>query len=140
MNSKIINSMNTIRDNIETLTMPEEVEQLFPVSEIKPVASNSTNPELKISYEEIENYINVLNNSVELMRNDWNTIYNVSIPSIQKYWSGTDSEAYIQKLTDMNEKMENSFKALELLSQTYEQAKNIIIEGQEQVKNYIDTI
>ena len=36
--------------------------------------------------------------------------------------------------------MENSFKALELLSQTYEQAKNIIIEGQEQVKNYIDTI
>ena len=51
MNSKIINSMNTIRDNIETLTMPEEVEQLFPVSEIKPVASNSTNPELKISYE-----------------------------------------------------------------------------------------
>lgn len=140
MNSKIINSMNTIRDNIETLTMPEEIEQLFPVSEIKPVASNSTNPELKISYEEIENYINVLNNSVELMRNDWNTIYNVSIPSIQEYWSGTDSEAYIQKLTDMNEKMENSFKALELLSQTYEQAKNIIIEGQEQVKNYIDTI
>ena len=140
MNSKIINSMNTIRDNIETLTMPKEIEQLFPVSEIKPVASNSTNPELKISYEEIENYINVLNNSLELMRNDWNTIYNVSIPSIQEYWSGTDSEAYIQKLTDMNEKMENSFKALELLSQTYEQAKNIIIEGQEQVKNYIDTI
>ena len=96
--------------------------------------------DINITYEEIENNIKVINNSVTTMRDDWNTIVNETLVKIGNSWAGDDCEAYINKIKEMKTKMENSFEALELLSVTYEKAKDLVADSQQSIKSYIDQL
>ena len=46
----------------------------------------------------------------------------------------------VMKPKEMKTKMENSFEALELLSVTYEKAKDLVADSQQSIKSYIDQL
>ena len=95
---------------------------------------NSVKPsnkyDLKITYDQLEELITKLKKTIETLRSSWSREINKNIEQINNSWAGKDCNAYTAKLSQMNGRVQKTIQALELLCNTYEKTKEMILTNQ----------
>ena len=102
--------------------------------------NNSSQNDIDISYAEMENNIAVLKESINTLSSNWNQLINTNVSTIKNSWAGKDCEVYIDKVLKLDSKVKNAISALELLANTYEQAKNQMQEQQAKVAGTLNNL
>lgn len=105
-----------------------------------PIDPSGGRTDLLITYEQLQENIKVLNQSSQEMRTNWNSIKNKTLQSISSSWVGKDSSAFVNKIKEMDREMENSFRAIDLLSNTYKKASNKMFESQQAIIDMINRL
>ena len=100
----------------------------------------STQEDLKVTYSELEENINILKKAIEKLKNSWQGETKKNLSKIESSWIGEDCKEYVTKLNGMDKKVNNVISALELLSTTYEKAKSMVHQSQSKAVNNIQNI
>ena len=74
------------------------------------------------------------------IRSFWDSIKNTELVDIQNSWAGNDAKAYIDNINQLDSKIENSIKAINLLSRTFNLAASTLQETQENSIKMINNI
>ena len=113
--------------------------------EYRPTGSNyfeesSSAYDIDISYDELESNIALLKEATKTLSSNWSQIINTNIATIKNSWAGADCETYINKVTNLDSKVQNAMAALELMTSTYEQAKNLMQEEQSKITSTLNNL
>ncbi len=87
-------------------------------------------PDLNISVEEMKENIATLDSAIKTLNNSWGKETASLAKQLSDSWAGKDCAEYIEKLTKMDKKVDNTIKALELLKKTYQKALDLVLEKQ----------
>ena len=95
---------------------------------------------ISITVEQITEIVQKLNNSSNEIEKEWNSIKTTEISKIKESWIGKDCDAYVRKIEEMHNDIQNALKAQRLLAATFEKAKKQITETQDSLANRIENI
>ncbi len=96
----------------------------------KPVPIKDPTKTINITFSELEQNISTLKSATQTLKDSWSTKVKKNITTLQNSWVGPDCEAYINKLNGADKRVTNAIAALELLTTTFEKAKNMAKEAQ----------
>ncbi len=111
------------------------VVSLYGVSPISPIGVD-----IDISLEELESNIKTLKEAVNTIETNWSGVINTNVKKLTNAWVGNDCAVYTRKLKNMDVKVSNSIKALNLLIQTYQKARDQIVEKQKTIASKISNM
>ena len=99
---------------------------------VAPPAYNAINTgsDINITYSQLEENITTLREAINTLKSSWNGETKNNISIINGSWAGTDCAEYTKKLSNMDTKVQNTISALELLCNTYEQARDMVKDNQ----------
>lgn len=124
---------------------PPEVQPAYgvPISpEIQPAYGVPITPgtDISITYDQLDEMISTLKSATSGLKDSWNNGTKTNVAKLQNSWVGKDCEAYTSKLTNMDKQVQNTISALELLSSTYEKARDMVQENQRSVMSGIQSL
>ena len=124
---------------------PAPIEALYAVKDpvyTSPVGGTGTTGgmDLNITYNQLEENIATLKNSISKLKDSWSNETQKNIATLDNSWVGEDCTAYTSKLTSMDNKVQKTISALELLCSTYEKARDMIKDNQSSVMASIDNL
>ena len=88
---------------------------------------------ISISVEQIGDIVSKLQTSSNEIEKLWYTINSTDITHIQQCWKGSDCDAYIEKIQELDSEIKKALKAQRLLASTFDSAKNQILDAQNRV-------
>ena len=97
-------------------------------------------PTLSITNAQLDEMISTLKKSINSLKSSWDGEIKRNIDTINNSWVGQDCIQYTSKLTGMDNKVQNTISALELLCSTYEQARDMVRDNQNTVSSAINNI
>ncbi len=74
------------------------------------------------------------------IKSSWDSIKNTELVNIQNSWAGNDAQAYIDKINQLDSRIEDSIKAINLLSRTFDLAATTLQETQENTIKMLNNI
>ncbi len=95
-------------------------------------------PDIKITYDQLEENIATLKKAIETLKSSWDGETKRNIDKINSSWAGKDCATYTSKLSNMDGKVQKTIQALELLCSTYEKARDMVASSQKQVTSAVD--
>lgn len=118
----------TLVSSGEVVTAQQAV-ALYGVFRPVPIKKDPTKT-INITFSELEQNISTLKSATQTLKDSWSTKVKKNITTLQNSWVGPDCEAYINKLNGADKRVTNAIAALELLTTTFEKAKNMAKEAQ----------
>ena len=92
---------------------------------------------ISISLDQLNTIVTKINSSSDEINKTWTTIKTDEIAKIRASWIGTDAEAYIAKVLEMDAEMTKAIQALKLLATTYTKARESIVQTQNTIKSSV---
>ena len=92
---------------------------------------------ISLSLEQISSIVTTINSASEEISTSWNSIKSEDLTKIRSSWAGSDCEAYIAKVEEMDSDMQKAIQALNLLSQTYQKVQQSISTTQEKISSAV---
>ena len=92
---------------------------------------------ISLSLEQVSTIVTKINQASEKIATNWNSIKNDDLTKIRNSWAGSDCEAYITKVEEMNSDMQKAIQALNLLSQTFLKVQQSVSETQNKIKSAV---
>ena len=92
---------------------------------------------ISLSLEQVSTIVTKINQASEQIATNWNSIKNDDLTKIRNSWAGSDCEAYITKVEEMNSDMQKAIQALNLLSQTFLKVQQSVSETQNKIKSAV---
>ncbi len=96
--------------------------------------------DVNVSYNDLEDCIARLKKTINTLKSSWTNGSKKQIARIKESWVGADCEAYTQKLEGMDQKVNKSIEALELLCSTYEKARDLVLESQKKSTDAVNNM
>lgn len=92
---------------------------------------------ISLPLEQISSIVTTINSASEKISTSWNSIKSEDLTKIRSSWAGSDCEAYIAKVEEMDSDMQKAIQALNLLSQTYQKVQQSISTTQEKISSAV---
>ena len=86
--------------------------------------------DINITYGQLEDMIATLKKAISTMKETWDAGTRSNVAKLDASWVGKDCAAYTARLNKMNNKVQRTIQALELLCSTYEKARDMVKENQ----------
>ncbi len=93
---------------------------------------------INMKYEELEENIKTLKSAISTLRDSWTNETKKNLQTLENSWVGADCSAYTSRLSNMDNKVQKTIQALELLCTTYEKARDMVKETQEKALSSIN--
>lgn len=101
---------------------------------------SSVSGDINVSFSQLESNISTLKETISSLRSSWDDGVKKNLDSISDSWVGADCEAYLAKLSKMDNKVHGTVSALELLCNAYERTRDILKDNQADLVSTIDKI
>ena len=95
---------------------------------------------ISLSLDEMNSIITKIGTSKDDIATSWNSIKTEDVEAIKASWAGADCDAYINKVMEMDAQMQNAIGALELLANTYGNARDEILRTQQSVADSVGNL
>lgn len=93
--------------------------------------------DINITFDQIEEIIKLLESAANQLRNTWDGKTKVLLNQLESSWVGTDCEEYTAKLLKMNKRIHRTINALDLIRQTFTNAKDLSVQHQATATNIV---
>ena len=133
-------STTTTTTTIPTTPTSTSTSTKTPTTTTTTTSTTTSGPDINISFAQVEAIVTQLQKGLNSLKSNWTGVTNTNISKLEASWVGKDCQAYIEKVKNMDKKVNNTIAAIELLIKTYNTAINQIKQSQATVASTIANI